>query len=285
MKQGTLGSPDYESPLPSGEHDNVWETSPVGIPSSWPVCLQAHAQTAASLFYPAAIFWGEQLTLLANTAWFNAAAKDVPQGQAQESHLAADAWQAVQGALQGAEPRKIESKRFLTTGKAHTVLISPLFGDGGGGEEALGVLAQLLPGLEPNVEQPSVEGHCGDGPHRRPSDERVPPGEHTLDMSKLGETGDTVALDQHPFFRRFAEMLPSGLAILDPKANAIFVNQQFYDLTTHQSDDQAFKAWPHSIHPEDYDRVMDAYQDAFNKQKQLRTEVCVSVFVLFRMYN
>ncbi|EMD00847.1 hypothetical protein BAUCODRAFT_100388 [Baudoinia panamericana UAMH 10762] len=67
-------------------------------------------------------------------------------------------------------------------------------------------------------------------------------------------------------------MLPSGLAILDHTAQAIFVNQHFYELTTHHGDDQSFKSWPASIHPDDYDRVMNAYHDAFVSQQQLRTE-------------
>lgn len=67
-------------------------------------------------------------------------------------------------------------------------------------------------------------------------------------------------------------MLPSGLAILDHNAQAVFVNQHFYDLTTHRSGDKSFTSWPQSIHPDDYDRVMQAYQDAFKSQKQLRTE-------------
>jgi hypothetical protein len=67
-------------------------------------------------------------------------------------------------------------------------------------------------------------------------------------------------------------MLPSGLAILDHEAKAVFVNQHFYQLTSHQSDDKSFKSWPQSIHPDDYNRVMDAYKEAFRSQKQLRVE-------------
>jgi len=50
-------------------------------------------------------------------------------------------------------------------------------------------------------------------------------------------------------------MLPSGLAILDHKAQAVFVNQHFYQLTTHRGEDQSFNSWPHSIHEDDYREV------------------------------
>lgn len=92
-------------------------------------------------------------------------------------------------------------------------------------------------------------------------------------MDFLGLTKhNDVAIDEHPFFHRFAEMLPTGVAILDHNAQAVFVNQQFYRLTIHWADDKSFRSWPQSIHPDDYERVMGAYREAFDSQKQLRTE-------------
>ncbi|KAK5170517.1 uncharacterized protein LTR77_005105 [Saxophila tyrrhenica] len=262
------GGEEYRCPLPA-EHEDVWKASPLGTPSKWPTSLQAHAQTAASFPYPAAVFWKARLILLANSAWCNAAArKGVQQGQPQRGRLGADAWHAVDTALHGGEPKRIESRHFLEDGEVHTVLLSPLFGDANDGAKAVGVLAQLLTGQKSGskIQANYDTDREIEESHAKPSDH------HVLNMSKLGQSGDKVPLDQHPFFHRFAEMLPSGLAILDPKANAIFVNQQFYELTTHQGDDQDFKAWPQSIHPDDYDRVMEAYQNAFDSQKQLRTE-------------
>jgi signal transduction histidine kinase len=83
---------------------------------------------------------------------------------------------------------------------------------------------------------------------------------------------DEIPLDQHPFFQRFAAMLPTGLAILDHKAEAVFVNQQFYDLTTAPDPSKAFQSWPRTIHADDYDRVMKAYNDAFKSGKQMKCE-------------
>ena len=83
---------------------------------------------------------------------------------------------------------------------------------------------------------------------------------------------ESIPLDPQLFFHRFAELLPSGLAILDHEAKAVFVNKHFWELTTHYDDDKSFKGWPQSIHPDDYDRVIDAYNEAFKSQKQLRTE-------------
>jgi NTP pyrophosphatase (non-canonical NTP hydrolase) len=76
---------------------------------------------------------------------------------------------------------------------------------------------------------------------------------------------------QTQLFQRFAELLPNGLAILDSEAEAIFVNDGFFKLTTNKIQNE-FRAWPESIHPEDYERVMSAYREAFSERNELRCE-------------
>lgn len=76
---------------------------------------------------------------------------------------------------------------------------------------------------------------------------------------------------QTQLFQRFAELLPNGLAILDSEAEAIFVNDGFFKLTTNRIQNE-FRAWPESIHPDDYERVMSAYREAFSSRKELRCE-------------
>jgi PAS domain S-box-containing protein len=76
---------------------------------------------------------------------------------------------------------------------------------------------------------------------------------------------------QTHLFQRFAELLPNGLAILDSEAEAIFVNDGFFKLTTNKVQNE-FRAWPESIHPEDYERVMQSYRNAFKSRKELRVE-------------
>ena len=72
-------------------------------------------------------------------------------------------------------------------------------------------------------------------------------------------------------FQRFAELLPYGLAVLDREADAIFVNDGFFKLTT-KRDENNFRSWPESIDPRDHDRVMTAYREAFSKNQELRIE-------------
>ena len=257
------GENQFRNPLPPGDKDTpkFWQESAIGVPREWPPILQAYALTAASFSYPAAIFWGEQLILLQNQAWFQADGA-YEQGQAQRARLAKETSHAVNATLHGGKPYRIDSSQLLQDGDNHTVLISPLFGEGEERKKAVGVLAQLL--VEPRSRS-SPNERAGDPPATAPYP-------NLLKFEELGAALGKVPFDRHPFFHRFAELLPSGLAILDPSARAIFVNQQFYDLTTHQGDEREFKCWPQSIHPDDYDRVMAAYQDAFRSQKQLRTE-------------
>lgn len=72
-------------------------------------------------------------------------------------------------------------------------------------------------------------------------------------------------------FSKFAELLPNGLAILDKDAEAVFVNDGFFRLTTNKGQNE-FRAWPESIHPHDYERVMSAYRKAFSDREELRIE-------------
>jgi PAS domain-containing protein len=66
-------------------------------------------------------------------------------------------------------------------------------------------------------------------------------------------------------------MLPTGLAILDQEAEALFVNDNFFKLTSNKSH-KSFRAWPESIHPDDYERVMTEYREAFSKREGVQTE-------------
>lgn len=76
---------------------------------------------------------------------------------------------------------------------------------------------------------------------------------------------------QTQLFHRFAELLPHGLAVVDSEAESIFVNDAFFKLTTNKTKNE-FRAWPESIHPDDYDRVMSAYRGAFSNRDELSIE-------------
>lgn len=260
--------PGFTPGLPGDE--DTWQGSILGHPDKWSNSLKSFSHTVASLVHPAAIFWGEDFALLHNQAWADAGGK-AEQGTPQRGTLTADAYNALSNALYGGRPKRVDSREFLDgdakdTKEKYTVLISPLFTDGK--RDAAGLFAQFLP-------RPSINK----GVKRRKSDESgsfshsgLDGRNGKLDISQLGKVVDNVPLDEHPFFHRFAEMLPSGLAILDHRAQAVFVNQHFYQLTSHRGDDKSFMTWPQSIHEDDYDRVMEAYHEAFESQKQLRTE-------------
>ncbi|KAK3066762.1 hypothetical protein LTR53_016750 [Teratosphaeriaceae sp. CCFEE 6253] len=253
--------------------DGVWKNSALGHPDTWTKALHSTAHTLSSFPYPAAAFWGEELVLLHNAAWADAGGRS-EQGQRQRGALSADVYRALSSALHGGQPRRLASHELLRQDapdqhEQYTVLISPLFAERGPSAEVAGLLVQLLPTSELDSEERGRDSEASGAGHVD-LDQVVKNGQ--VDMSKLGSAIDNVPLDEHPFFHRFAEMLPSGLAILDHKAQCVFVNQHFYQLTTHKGDEQSFKSWPRSIHPDDYDRVMNAYQEAFESRQQLRTE-------------
>ncbi|TIA56902.1 hypothetical protein D6C77_06589 [Aureobasidium pullulans] len=130
-------------------------------------------------------------------------------------------------------------------------------------KEVSGVLVQIF--CKTHVQ---AGGDQTRGKSRAQEGQKDSPGEKMDDFVDHEET----ALDRQPFFQKFAEMLPTGLAILNHKADPLFVNHQFHDLTAHQGPDHSFRMWPETIHPEDHDRVMSEYQRAFESQTELEIE-------------
>ncbi|KAK4540592.1 hypothetical protein LTR36_009122 [Oleoguttula mirabilis] len=276
--------------------DDIWERSSLGSPDKWPDAVQALSLTLASFSYPAALFWGEEFVLLHNEEWTKVGGAS-EQGQGQRGNMGADAFNALSSALRGGEPKRIPSQALLRSdpennAEKYVVLISPLFDNESERETASGLLAQLFPkqsrrkdperDRKQHREQDRKQDGSGeegrelksaaDGDAVGVSSGNSQSQDKPAEISELGTITNDLPLDEHSFFFRFAEMLPSGLAILDHKAQAVFVNQHFYELTTHRGDNQSFMSWPQSIHPEDYDRVLQAYHDAFVSQQQLRTE-------------
>lgn len=129
-----------------------------------------------------------------------------------------------------------------------------------------GVLAQLLENYNVDRYMP-IEGldnlshqHTG---RQVKAQESQQDGDHSKE-----EQADSI---QTSLFQRFAELLPNGLAILDKDAEAIFVNDAFFKLTTNKGQNE-FRAWPESIHPHDYEHVMEEYRKAFEKRSELQIE-------------
>jgi len=252
----------FSNPLPGD--DKIWQDCPLDIEND--VFLQSLAATLSKFDYPAAVFWGFELVLIYNKAWEDAGG--IPQqGRPQRGLLSSDAWHALQKCINGGRPAKLSSHALLREKKRpdaehYLVLASPLFGPGV--NDARGVFCQMLGTTEESGGNKGEESSAQSDAGARKGT--------VANLKDLGLENDSTPLDEHPFFHRFAEMIPTGLAILDHNARAVFVNQHFYQLTTHWGDDQSFKSWPQSIHPDDYERVMGAYQRAFHGQTELRAE-------------
>lgn len=121
---------------------------------------------------------------------------------------------------------------------------------------------QKRKGQDPDSADSETDGSNGQSTHGNDKPTKQPILE--TDSGKLN-------LKSNRLFRRFAQMLPTGLAILDKEAEALFVNDNFFKLTSNKTH-KTFRAWPESIHPDDYDRVMTDYRKAFSSREGLRTE-------------
>lgn len=103
----------------------------------------------------------------------------------------------------------------------------------------------------------------------------LPPGPSDRPMDAVSEQGH-IDLKQSQLFQRFSELLPTGLAILNHNAEAIFVNDQFFSLTTKKTS-REFRSWPESIDPRDYERVMSEYREAFKERRDVKVDFrCVA---------
>lgn len=250
------------NPLPGGA-DTTWRNCAMGGFLDWPCELRGYALTIAALPYPAAVFWDRKLTIFHNKAWADIGGMRA-QGQHYQPSLSAETREVIESVRERGVPKEIHNHDILRDvssdlKQSSTAVVSPLLGRDNA------VLVQLLPRPMSYRSLEMGSGEHGSGTVVNRS------GRHTAD-GEIQQLENT-PLDEHPFFRRFAELLPSGLAILDRDARAIFVNQHFYDLTTMlDNDEQAFTSWPQSIHPDDYERVMAAYKEAFAGGRELRTE-------------
>lgn len=232
-----------------------------------------------------AIFWGGELTVVANTAWNKARGGLDGQGTSALRSYKAEALSTLQRVVRGRTVKvgKDNALSFqLSQSSHHTytdakfflqdikdedresqILLSTLL-DANGSRQ--GVLAQLM--QNNTAEKYTALEGLDRLAHRNPAKTDKKYGNEKPDGKKNEGQKDAM---QTQLFQRFAELLPNGLAILDKDLEAIFVNDGFFRLTTNKMANE-FRAWPESIHPNDYDRVMGAYRKAFSLREDLRIE-------------
>ncbi|KAI6980615.1 hypothetical protein KC318_g11756 [Hortaea werneckii] len=239
-----------------------WEQSPLDFHSC--PFLQSLTLSIFKFDYPTAIFWGSEFVLLHNQAWADAGGIS-EQGRPQRGSMTTDARHFLQECIDGGKPSRITSHALLRERAKpayddYVVLASPLFEKRS--SFAHGVLCQMIR---------NQTGSIGDNDGSVSKSAAVENADSNTDAIGL-TTDDGILVDELPIFRRLAEMLPTGVAIVDHNAQAVVVNRHFYKLTDHRGDEKSFESWPQSIHPDDYEGVMGAYRDAFNSQKQVRVE-------------
>jgi PAS domain-containing protein len=218
--------------LDSSPSNACRDDSDIGSEKDWPDALRSLAPCIFTLSYPAAIFWGDKLAMIYNEAWETTSHSALKQGKPPNGVFKKDTLDALRDYFHDRIPRPVVASEFPGHHAASTEKASVVCSPIHDDAKVAGVLVQIF----------SKTHH------------------------------DETALDRQPFFQKFAEMLPTGLAILNHKADPLFVNHQFHNLTAHRGPDQSFRMWPETIHPDDYERVMDEYHKAFESQTVLETE-------------
>ncbi|KAJ8109959.1 hypothetical protein OPT61_g7069 [Boeremia exigua] len=245
-----------------------WSDSTLGPQESWPSALKCLVNSCVlPMTHCSAIFWGSDLTVIANTAWTRARGKLDGQGTSALRSYKAEALSTLQRVVRG-RTIKVDAKFFLDevneVDPDSQILLSTLLDEKGSRQ---GVLAQLMQNniVEKYTALEGLDKLASQNPSKK----------NNSNVRKIKQKGEKenqkVDAMQTQLFQRFAELLPNGLAILDKELEAIFVNDGFFRLTTNKMANE-FRAWPESIHPNDYDRVMAAYRKAFSLREDLRIE-------------
>ncbi|KAH7386991.1 hypothetical protein DE146DRAFT_680816 [Phaeosphaeria sp. MPI-PUGE-AT-0046c] len=244
-----------------------WSKTPLGPREKWPPALRCLVSSCVlPMPHCAAIFWGERLTAVHNLAWEKARGGKDGQGTVSEEAYGGEAMGTLLKSLRG-RTVKVAARFFLKElpNEDHDaqLLVSTLLDADG---KRQGVLAQLLSNAAVDHYMP-IDGLDKLTEHKHGRQVK-----DTQTQQKAKTTGtEQVDYMQTQLFQRFAELLPNGLAILDSEAEAIFVNDGFFKLTTNKVQNE-FRAWPESIHPDDHERVMSAYRRAFSNREELRCE-------------
>lgn len=201
--------------------------------------------------------------MIYNDAWESSTHQALKQGKPPTDAFQKDTLDSLRDYLKGRISRPIVAAELPGHHAASThkssVMCSPVHDNA----KVAGVLVQIF----------SETGHVTnkDAKKKLPKEAKHQKGSAGEDADD-SDHHDETALDRQPFFQKFAEMLPTGLAILNHKADPLYVNHQFHNLTAHRGPDQSFRMWPETIHPDDYERVMDEYHKAFESQTDLETE-------------
>lgn len=256
--------------------------TPLGPRDSWPTALTCLVNSCIlPIPHCAAIFWGKDLCIVHNLAWGKARGGLDGQGTSANDTYSHEALSALRSTIRGRTvkvgetPRAYPSRASFDASPAsrfflkHTpdhssdsqLLLSTILDEN---NKRQGVLAQLLENaiVEKYMPLSGLDALSQKNPAHKTQDFQNP-NSHSGARERDSK--------QTQLFAKFAELLPNGLAILDKDAEAIFVNDGFFKLTTNKGKNE-FRAWPESIHPQDYERVMSAYRDAFSSREELRIE-------------
>ncbi|KAF2446221.1 two component histidine kinase 1 [Karstenula rhodostoma CBS 690.94] len=289
-KLTAAGLPVYDLNLENLDRKD-WTNSSLGKRDTWPTALKVLTNSCIlPIPHCAAVFWGHDLSVVYNLAWGKARDDLDGLGMRAGDSYAEEALSALRSAVRGRTCKVAARFFFPDSDERHgdaQVLLSTVIDEN---DARQGVLAQLLGSVAENryMDTRNIDDLMSPCPQqtetadtRNHQNKTVVDNLSTKSARQLLHSGaqqpywrgkhNQADAQQTQLFSKFAELLPNGLAILDKEAEAIFVNDGFFKLTTNKSQNE-FRAWPESIHPQDYERVMDAYRCAFSSRKDLRIE-------------
>lgn len=213
-----------------------------------------------TLSHPAAIYWGDDLTLFHNESWADAAGGVDRQRTLQRHALANNTVAVLLTVCHGGKAGALRGQDLLNTDRCETdwhVLLSQIPG-------VTGVIAQLLPKVqsqELSYDDTADDKTCNGAMDDLGGDAG---GSATKDI-------DNTSLQTNESVKQLADTLPAGLAIINHKDEPVFINGRFQNPHLYDSK-KYFDSLSQSIHQDDCSRVESAYQEALGSKSELRIQ-------------
>lgn len=239
--QGPSAGSSYFSLNSKGIDAVNWSDTSLGDRTQWPTTLSAHVNFVCTLPHAAAVFWSSSLFVVHNLAWAAAKHGETVQGQPAQDCISSKGLGTLQSAMKGQTVKAGEDDMFTIVVERpyqlivkaseylldktpkyqpqSPILLSPLFDENGA---CHGILAQLL--HIPDIDQPldDLLQDYKQEPRLSRDDEKADSGNKAqVRVDKPSNDGGQqrlVNLKENRLFRRFAQILPTGLAVLDERA-------------------------------------------------------------------
>ena len=242
-----------------------WSTSPVGTPDQWPVSLRTLVHMMLTSRFPMLIFWGPELITFYNDAFRPSLGDEGkhPSSLGQRGEQSwAESWPVIGpmiytimagGEAVWFEDQKLPIYRNGQMGYAYwTYSFSPVIDDRGAVNGVLVTCSETTKAVESLQQLNDTNTEL----KQSLAQNRTLQQEQYATQQQMRES--------EARFRTMAESSGVLIAVVDETSNATYFNKAWTELTGKAMDELLRFGWADLVHPDDKDRHMNTFLEAFN---------------------